>query len=530
MQQVIMTKKPHCCQIGLATAVLMAFLNIPASGADAPPDLTRGETNQVDRKLTYNLGPTGLRGWIYTKPATFLDSAQGRTTTASRQILVTHVGDKSPADGVMKVDDVILGAGGKLFTDDARKSLAMAIQEAEKTAKGGILKLTRWRAGSTEEVQLKLRAMGTYSDTAPYNCPKSKRILDEACKVLATEPLKEDWSGAVSGLALLACGNPEYLPRVREFARKMGPPTLKLQLKDGMVVWDWGYRNLFLCEYYLLAGDKEVRHAIHEYTVALVMGGVTHAAPPQTAAKLPSLGVPSPSPSPADSAVRSPASREDGFVSLFDGKTLDGWHAVPKESAADWSVEDGIIVGRGSANRLVYLVWKDADLADFELQMRYRLPGKGNTGVEIRSQPDLTGKRPFEGYHADLGHVGIGPHILGAWDFHFAKRREPPCPRGTRLLIDENDLPLASPISGALTADDVHRDRWNLVRIVAHGNRFQFFINGKLSSEFTDNAKRGRLDRGAIGLQIHDKGMQVEFKDIRLKRLTPAKQPSTPVK
>jgi hypothetical protein len=252
-----------------AMAVMIAG-ELAAAPSPAPPDLTR--SNNVDRKLTYNLGATGLRGWIYTKPAEYLDSVQGRTTAASRQILVTHVGAKSPADGVMKVDDVILGAGGKLFTDDARKSIAVAIQEAEKTANGGILKLTRWRAGKTEEVQLKLRVLGTYSATAPYNCPKSKLIFDEACKVLEKEPLQEDIWGAVNGLALMATGKPEYLPRVRELARKIGPPTLKLELKDGMVTWDWGYRNLFLCEYYLLTGDKEVLHAINEYTVSLAKG------------------------------------------------------------------------------------------------------------------------------------------------------------------------------------------------------------------------------------------------------------------
>lgn len=213
---------------------------------------------------------------------------------------------------------------------------------------------------------------------------------------------------------------------------------------------------------------------------------------------------------------------DGGFISLFDGKTLNGWHAVPEESAGDWSVRDGIIVGHGSAKRLSYLVWKDAGLTDFELKLQYRLPGKGNTGIEIRSQPDATGKRPFQGYHADLGHVGIGPHILGAWDFHFAKRREYPCPRGTDLHIDENGAAHAHPIRNALTLKDIHRGQWNKVRIVARGRRFQFYINGKLASAFTDNAKQGRLDRGAIGLQIHDKGMRVEFKDLQLKRLSPS--------
>ena len=77
---------------------------------------------------------------------------------------------------------------------------------------------------------------------------------------------------------------------------------------------------------------------------------------------------------------------DEGFVSLFDGKTLAGWHAVPKECAPDWTVRDGAIVGHGSADRLAYLVWKDEQLTDFELKLRYRLPGKGNSGIEIRSQ------------------------------------------------------------------------------------------------------------------------------------------------
>ena len=45
----------------------------------------------------------------------------------------------------------------------------------------------------------------------------------------------------------------------------------------------------------------------------------------------------------------------DGFISLFDGETLDGWHAVPSESESDWTVRDGVILGEGSADRLAYL-------------------------------------------------------------------------------------------------------------------------------------------------------------------------------
>ena len=236
-----------------------------------PPDLTQ-DVSGVDRERTYNLGSTGLRGWIYTKPANYLDSLQGRTTLASRQILVTHVGAKSPADGIVQVDDVILGVAGKPFSDDARKGIALAIQEAEKDANQGGLKLTLSRSGKSQEVALQLPVLGAYSDTAPWNCPKSKRIFEAACKVLAREPLKQDWCSPVNALALLATGNPEYLPLVREFAHKLAPQDLDLSKKTNGATWELGYRNIFLCEYFLLTGDKEVMHAIKEYTTSLARG------------------------------------------------------------------------------------------------------------------------------------------------------------------------------------------------------------------------------------------------------------------
>ena len=175
---------------------------------------------------TYNLGATGLRGWIYNWEASNHERAQGRTTQASRQILVTHVGAASPADGVVKVDDVILGVDGKPFSDDARKFIARAIQEAETEARDGVLKLTVWRAGQTQDLSLKLAVMGTYSDTAPWNCEKSKRILDGAIKVLEKEAMAPNWAGSIQGLALLATGKPEYLPKLRDFAHGLAKENL----------------------------------------------------------------------------------------------------------------------------------------------------------------------------------------------------------------------------------------------------------------------------------------------------------------
>ncbi|MBM80698.1 MAG: hypothetical protein CMJ78_08910 [Planctomycetaceae bacterium] len=209
--------------------------------------------------------------------------------------------------------------------------------------------------------------------------------------------------------------------------------------------------------------------------------------------------------------------KSDGFESLIRQDSLAGWKAFPAKTMKDWSLNKGVVTGKGSGSS--YLKWKDDKLTDFDLRLKYRLLTKGNTGIEIHARPDKTGKRIFESYHADIGHVGIGDNILGAWDFHFGTRREHPNPRGTRIVIHEDESITTSRIKDPFETKDIRQRDWNDVRVLAKGNRYQFFINGKLSAEFTDNAAKGQLSSGAIALQIHDRGMIVEFKDIRLKRL-----------
>jgi hypothetical protein len=219
-----------------------------------------------------------------------------------------------------------------------------------------------------------------------------------------------------------------------------------------------------------------------------------------------------------------PASARDpeadqGFVSMFDGKTLNGWTAVPASAAKEWTVRDGMIVGVGGKQRS-HLVYDKHDVADFEIKFSYRFPGKGNSGVNIRARKDETGKRDFQAYHVDLGHVGIGKQVLGAWDFHTPGRTEHACRRGDRLVIDEHDKPTVTKIEGAVTAEDIHKGDWNRVHVIAKGNHFKFFINGKPASEFTEHLPpKRRLNKGMIQLQLHDPGMVVHFKDLRIKIL-----------
>ena len=227
---------------------------------------------QYDR--SYNLGPTGLRGWIYVDRNN--KGQQGLITDLSRQILVTHVGASTPALGVLAVDDVILGvdwgSGGAPvppFSSDCRKSFGEAIGEAEKTENNGTLRLRRWRADVITDVQITLPIMGTYTDTAPYNCPKSALILANAIPVLELKPLTGGWKGAVGALALLSVGDPTHGPALEVLAHSLSDESSTLPAGRQLGTWNTGYEAVFLAEYYLATGDAYVLPGVHNYTVAL---------------------------------------------------------------------------------------------------------------------------------------------------------------------------------------------------------------------------------------------------------------------
>ncbi len=75
----------------------------------------------------------------------------------------------------------------------------------------------------------------------------------------------------------------------------------------------------------------------------------------------------------------------EGWVSMFDGKTLDNW----KGNMNVWSVEDGQIVGTASADNPVgttYLIWTGGQPANFSLKLDFMLAGTApNTGIQFRS-------------------------------------------------------------------------------------------------------------------------------------------------
>ena len=72
-----------------------------------------------------------------------------------------------------------------------------------------------------------------------------------------------------------------------------------------------------------------------------------------------------------------------GFVSLFNGKTLDGW--VQKNGQATYKVVDGTIMGRTKAGSPNSFLCSVMEYGDFELKFEVKVDVGLNSGVQIRS-------------------------------------------------------------------------------------------------------------------------------------------------
>ncbi len=207
---------------------------------------------QIEHKERH-LGPTGLFGVI-----------------SPRDIEISNVQKGSPADGKLNVGDVIVAAGGTPFEERARQQLAAAIDQAETEEAKGVLTLT---LKDGKKVDLQLKVLGAYGDTAPYNCPKTDAIVTRAADAIVKSRDFSSQGLPIGLLGLLATGEQKYIDVVKAVLHQAAwaRPDLELSLASGSA-WGWGYTNLLLCEYYLLTGDEYVRPAIKAYSVAIARG------------------------------------------------------------------------------------------------------------------------------------------------------------------------------------------------------------------------------------------------------------------
>ncbi|MDP0489829.1 MAG: DUF6288 domain-containing protein [Verrucomicrobiota bacterium JB023] len=240
------------------------------SAAPDPPvpkktlDFTAGDSLPKNRSHDWTLGPTGARGWMQISG----NDAMG-TSATSRQILITDVDRGSPADGALKRGDVITGLNGKPFTSDARISLAKEISRVESA--DGKLEIVRFRDGKSDEVVISLPTWPAYSDTAPYNCPKSSAILKAGADALVKRGLERPAIDShINALALLATGNEAYQDAIQQHAHRTIKDPLSAEI--GLACWHFSFANIFLSEYYLITGDEKVLPEITRLSGHLVKG------------------------------------------------------------------------------------------------------------------------------------------------------------------------------------------------------------------------------------------------------------------
>lgn len=178
-----------------------------------------------------------------------------------------------------------------------------------------------------------------------------------------------------------------------------------------------------------------------------------------------------------------------GWTSLFDGKTLSGWKA---EGSADWSIQDGAIVGRQGPGGTAGDLFTEGQWADFELEAEWWMRFPGNSGVWFRR----TG--PKTGYQADFLDQPSHPGVLSGSLYCMGK-----------AFIAENR-----------DASSVNKNGWNKLRIRAAGDRITIEQNGKKVVEVRDGTFAGA---GSIGIQVHAgkqfEGMEVRVRNLRLRPL-----------
>lgn len=189
--------------------------------------------------------------------------------------------------------------------------------------------------------------------------------------------------------------------------------------------------------------------------------------------------------------------KDEGFVSLFDGKTLNGWEGK-KEF---FRVENGAIVA-GFLNKKVpnneFLVSKK-EYGDFELHFEAKLVGPGNNaGVQFRSQR-IANHHEMIGYQCDIGSWSKGT----IWGFLYDESRR-------RKMLAQ------------APQDKVNywvnpKGEWNKLRVLAKGPVIKIWLNGKQTVDFTEPQKEIPL-KGRLGLQIHSgPPLECHYRKIQIK-------------
>jgi hypothetical protein len=213
--------------------------------------------------------------------------------------------------------------------------------------------------------------------------------------------------------------------------------------------------------------------------------------------------------------AKTPAEKEAGFKQIFNGKDLSGW----KGNMDLWSVEDGAITGRTTADKPLkfntFLIWDQGTVANFELRLDYKIVG-GNSGIQYRSKIVNEADFIVSGYQAD-----IDATLKFAGINYEEKGRGILAQRGQSATVIAKDQITVEVIGDAAElGQKIKADDWNSYRLVARGNKLSHYINGHLMSQVIDKQQDKAASDGVLAFQVHQgPPMVVQFKNVRLKTL-----------
>ena len=191
---------------------------------------------------------------------------------------------------------------------------------------------------------------------------------------------------------------------------------------------------------------------------------------------------------------------EAGWDDLIQSNTLEGWTKVA--GAAEFTVEDGVIIGTAVANTPNTFLISDQQYEDFILELEIKVEHESsNSGVMVRGQYDPEGK---EGQGRVYGYqVELDP-LERAW---------------SAGIYDESRRGWLYPLTLNPEARSAYKaNEFNQYRIEAIGNEIKTWLNGQEVAYLVDDTDA----RGMIGLQVHsirnpeDAGYRTSFRNIRI--------------
>jgi hypothetical protein len=193
---------------------------------------------------------------------------------------------------------------------------------------------------------------------------------------------------------------------------------------------------------------------------------------------------------PLGAAASSATSGTDGFVSVFNGTSLDAWKM---QGHASWKVVHDEIVGQPDPGQKTDCwLFSEEEWTDFSLEVEFKVPEKCNSGIAIRMPKEATGDPDMYGYEVQISD---------------APGRKP-----TGSLLHHVDS----------KSNNVHKpNEWNRMVITCEGDHIVVRLNGRLVADTRETGSK----RGRIGMQVA-KGVEfanqeVRFRNIRIKSLAP---------